>query len=196
MVLLEDFNAHSLKWNLHYGERRDAARLKTLIEKHDLIQNNKPGVVTRPTCNSRISIIDLTFTTPNIRTLNACVIDEELSTPSNHEVVVCDLTQPVETVGGMVTSKEVKSWSIRTLSKDNRKEAAAIWHSTVAGRMRIRENSVEKEIEQEADWIEATLITSLDSHATLLRVTAQSKVWWTSEVEVKCKEYERIGRLY
>lgn len=78
VVILGDDNAHSLKWNLHCGERRDAAGLETLIKRHGLILNNELGVATRPTRSRRTSIIDLTFTTLDIGAPDTLVFDEEL----------------------------------------------------------------------------------------------------------------------
>lgn len=66
VVILREFNAHSTEWNLHCRERRDMAGLETLVKKHDLILNKEPAVATRPTRNSRISIINLTFKTPDM----------------------------------------------------------------------------------------------------------------------------------
>lgn len=66
VIILGDFMAHSPEWNPYVGERRDAASHENPIETHDLIMNNETGVVTGPTGSSRMSIIDLTFTTPNI----------------------------------------------------------------------------------------------------------------------------------
>lgn len=78
----------------------------------------------RPTRNSRTSIIHFTVTIPDNGALNAWFIDEELSTPSDHDVVVCDLANMDKTMGGMRTSWEVTDWNIRTLSEDDRKKAA------------------------------------------------------------------------
>lgn len=66
----------------------------------------------------------------------------------------------------------------------------------MAGRARLGEDSVEKDIQQEGEWINATLTATLDSYATRLRVTAGSKRLSTPEVEGKRKEYGKIGRLY
>lgn len=70
VILLGDFNAHSPKWNLHFGERSNAAGLEALVDRHDLILNNELGMVTRPTQRNTTSIIDLTFTTQEIRVLD------------------------------------------------------------------------------------------------------------------------------
>lgn len=64
-VFQDNFNAYSLQWNVHYGERRDAMGLEMFIETHDLICNNEPGKVTRLTRGQTTSIIDLIFTTPS-----------------------------------------------------------------------------------------------------------------------------------
>lgn len=72
---------------------------------------------------------------------------------------------------------KVIGWSIKTLLENDRKKATAAWHSTAAGRSRVKEDSVEKDIEQEADWIEVTLTATLHSHTTPLRVTVPSNRW-------------------
>lgn len=120
VVILGNFNTHRTEWKLHFGERMEVAGLETLSERHDLILNNELVVATRLTRNSRTSIIELTVTTPDIRALDACVINEELSKPSNHEVVLCNLQNLDETVGELGTSQEVKDWNIKTLSEYNR----------------------------------------------------------------------------
>lgn len=75
VILLKDFNDHSLEWNLHCGERRDTAGLKTLIERHDLILNNEPGKVTRLTHWTTTAINNLKFTTTDIGELDSWIID-------------------------------------------------------------------------------------------------------------------------
>lgn len=107
------------------------------MEKHDLILNNEPEVLTRPTQNNGTSIIDLTFTTPDIRALDALVIDYDMSTLSDHDLVVCDLTNRDEMVGRMGTSQKMTGCSIRTLSEDDRDEIAAVRLSAMAGRPRV-----------------------------------------------------------
>lgn len=62
------------------------------------------------------SIIDLTFTTAEIRVLDMSIIDEQLPILSDHEVIVCGLTNMKESVGGMGTSQVVTGWSVKTLS--------------------------------------------------------------------------------
>lgn len=49
VIMLENFNAHNPKWNLHCGEKRDAAGLEALIERHDLTLNNESERTTRYT---------------------------------------------------------------------------------------------------------------------------------------------------
>lgn len=46
---------------------------------------------------------------------------------------------------------------------------------TATGRDVSGERNTAKEVEQKIDWIEKTLIVTLDRHATLLRVTALFK---------------------
>lgn len=122
VILLGDFNAHSSEWNLHCRKKRDAADLQALIEKHYLILNNELEKATRPTRRNTTSIMDLTFTTQEIGALDTWIIDRELSTPSNYEVIVCELTNLDETVGGMRTSQEVTGRSFKALPDEEGKE--------------------------------------------------------------------------
>lgn len=107
VIMLGDFYSHSLDWNLHCVERIDTAGLEALIERYDMILNNEPGKATRYTRWTTTFIIDLTFTTEETGRLDSCIIDEELSTPSDYKVIVCDLPNLDETVGGMRTSQVI-----------------------------------------------------------------------------------------
>lgn len=71
------------------------------MERHNLILTNEPGKATRHTRRDTTSIIDLTFTTTEIRVLDTWIIDDELSTPSDYEVMVCYLANVDETVERM-----------------------------------------------------------------------------------------------
>jgi Endonuclease-reverse transcriptase len=87
-ILLGDFNAYSSYWNPLTDRRKDANLLEAIIDKFDLILNNESGAITRPNSRDNNSIIDLTFTTTSIRLLNSWLIEEEYTTPSNHELIV------------------------------------------------------------------------------------------------------------
>lgn len=67
VILMSNFNAHKLKWNLHYSKIRDVAGIKRLIEGHDQILKNEPGKATRPTRQNISLFIDVTFTIQEIR---------------------------------------------------------------------------------------------------------------------------------
>jgi aminoglycoside N3'-acetyltransferase len=68
--------------------RKDVDSLEAIIDKFDLILNNEPGAIIRPNSRENNSIIDLTFTTTSIGLLNSWLIEEEYTTPSNHELIV------------------------------------------------------------------------------------------------------------
>lgn len=88
MIMPENFNAHSLKWNFHCNERRDAVGLETQIERHHLILKNDLGKVTRVTHRNTTSIINLTFTSQKIRVLDSWIMDAELGTPFDYQEIV------------------------------------------------------------------------------------------------------------
>lgn len=76
MVLLGDFNAHSPEWNVHYGEKREAVGVEKFVGAYNIILNNEPEKALPPTRRKMTSIIDLTFTTPDIGAPNMWVIDD------------------------------------------------------------------------------------------------------------------------
>lgn len=143
-----------------------------------------------------MSIINLMFTTREIEAVDFWIIDQELSTMFDHKVIVCDLTNLDETVGGMGTSQEVTGRSIKTLSDEKTNETCKDWHQTAAERPRMGEVGTRQDMVEEAEWIESILTTMLDRHVTQIRVTAGSKRWWTPEAEGKHKEYGCTRKLY
>jgi Endonuclease-reverse transcriptase len=68
--------------------RKDADSLEIIIDKFDLILNNEPGAIIRLNSRENNSIIDLTFTTTSIRLLSSWLIEEEYTTPFDHELIV------------------------------------------------------------------------------------------------------------
>jgi aminoglycoside N3'-acetyltransferase len=70
--------------------RKDADSLEAIIDKFDLILNNELGAIIRSNSRKNNSIIDLTFTTTSIGLLNSWLIEEEYTTPSNHELIIFD----------------------------------------------------------------------------------------------------------
>jgi len=83
-----DFNAHSPVWNPLISTRIEASPLEHIVENFNLILNNEPEAITRPNARNNKSIIDLTFTTTSMGLLNSWLIEEELSTPSDYELIV------------------------------------------------------------------------------------------------------------
>lgn len=102
--------------------------------RHNLILNNELGKAIRLTPQNTTSIINLMLTTPEVGKLDTWIIDEELSTPTDHEVIVSDLANLDETIGGMGTSQKVTGWSVKGLSKEAKKEASADYHRAAAER--------------------------------------------------------------
>lgn len=70
-----------------------------------MILNNELGKVNRPTRWKTTSIIDQTVTTPESGVSGSWILDGELSTLLDHEVIVCDLMNLDEIVVGIGTSQ-------------------------------------------------------------------------------------------
>lgn len=72
------------------------------------------------------SIIALIFSTPEIGALDRGVLDSELTTLSDNEVLVCDSANPEGKVDSMGISQEITRCGIREMTKDSRKQAAKL----------------------------------------------------------------------
>jgi hypothetical protein len=85
-ILAGDFNARSPMWDPWTNSRYNASTTEQLVERHGLVLNNND----QPTRRGRDcqSIIDLTISTPNVGQLEMWEVDEDLATPSDHEVIV------------------------------------------------------------------------------------------------------------
>lgn len=78
-------------------------------------------------------------------------MDDELETPSDHEVLVCDIAYPEREARSLGTSQKIRGWVVRSMSEESKKGAAMEWHMTAAGRYILRESSTDEEIEQEVE---------------------------------------------
>ena len=70
-ILLDNFNVHSPIWNSLISTKIETESLEEIVEKNDLILNNKLGITTRLNTRKNQSIIDLMFTSTVIELLNS-----------------------------------------------------------------------------------------------------------------------------
>lgn len=71
VVFLSDFNAHNMDWNINNGsERREVAGIEKLMDTYHLILNKEKEMTIRHTQRKTTSILDWTFTTPEISALD------------------------------------------------------------------------------------------------------------------------------
>lgn len=87
-------------------------------------------------------------------------------------MIVSDLSNVDNMVGGIETSQEVMGWSIKDLFDEAKKESVADWHRAAAGQPWVGQGSSQEDIKREA---QSTLTAVLDKFATQIRVTALSK---------------------
>lgn len=62
------------------------------------------------------------FTIREISALEPLIIDGELRTQSDRDVIVCDLANMNETVGVIGTSQKITGWSVKALSDEKKRE--------------------------------------------------------------------------
>ena len=196
-ILLGDFNAHSPEWNPLITLRIEAGPLEQIIKDFDLILNNEPGAITRPNARNNKSIIDLIFTTIQIGLLDSWLIEEDLSTPSDHELIVfswldLNLNQSEN------RNQEITGWDIDKLLKDEEKLklAYSYWQENSENRILIDNLSIKEDLEKEAIWLEETLTKTLNLYAKPLRITAYSKRWWNSTIKEARTKYSQVKREY
>jgi ribonuclease HI len=199
-VLLGDFNAHSPTWNPLIAQKRDAESLERIIEEFDLILNNEEGAITRPGKGNKGTIIDLAFTTTELGPLDSWAIDEDNPTPSDHAVILlewAELTESPITYKGRM-KEDITGWNIDGLKQDPDALAKAKedYLSYVINRPLVDSNSLQQHLEEEAAWIEESLVQTLNKHAKPIRITAYSKRWWNQEVQEARTRYARARRSY
>jgi len=195
-LLLGDFNAHSLLWNPQARARSNAAPLEALIERFELLVENDPDVPTRPKTTPGISIIDLALTTRELGPLECWTVDTEHQTGSDHELIVLEWA-PVNKARPD-SSLEITGWHIQALQSDAAalKLAAADWEVRTALRPELGSNCTREEAIEEAEWLQSTLVETLNTHAKPLRVSAFSKRWWCAEIKEKRSSYARAKRAW
>jgi macrodomain Ter protein organizer (MatP/YcbG family) len=141
------------------------------------------------------SIIDLTFTTTSIGLLNSWLIEEEYTTPFDHELIVFDWLD-LNLNNKSPQNQDIIGWDIDKLIQDEKQlEIAAIyWQKTAINRPLIDNLSNKEDLEEEANWIEKTLINTLNLYAKPLHITARSKRWWNSTVQEARLKYSQAKR--
>lgn len=88
VLFLGDVNTHSLVWNPHCRRRKNAKPLEDLIERFDLLINNKLGRTTRP-ASTGVSVIDLVLSTiVELGFLTLWEILEEYPSLLDHELIL------------------------------------------------------------------------------------------------------------
>lgn len=85
---------------------------------------------------------------------------------------------------------------IKTISEEEKEEVQKAWQERTVGREVLHDSCSTERTEEKARWIEMSLTSVMNSLATLLRVTACSKGWWTLEVATKHRVYGRTNCLY
>ena len=94
-ILAGDFNTHHESWNpgMHPNQRSNHTQTRTLIDRYSLELANHPGIETHFGRRSKNkSVIDLTFSTPNLT--NEMVnwsVDERANTGSDHAYIRFDI---------------------------------------------------------------------------------------------------------
>lgn len=175
VLLLGDINAHSPLWNPHCQRIINAKSLDELIEKFHLLINNESGRATRPASRG-VSIIDLTLSTIELGPLSLWEIPQDYPSLSDHELIVLrwkdigyhlsrseDGTPARSDIAGLFSAPD----KLESAQKD--------WTSHSHTRTILDTTSSIKNLDDEVDWFEKTLLLVLDAHAKVLRVTSFSK---------------------
>lgn len=104
--------------------------------------------MTRPIKGQPTSIIDFTFFTPELGALESWIIDEELVTPFDHELIIFNMTNMDETVDRMSTSQEVTGWPIKAMSEEETKVLLKAWQKRTGGRKTLGDSCSTEKVEE------------------------------------------------
>jgi hypothetical protein len=140
--------------------------VERLIERHELIVSNNDHQATRCGKNCRL-IIDLTLSTRRVGALAVLEIDENLTTASDHEVIVFSWP-PLVATKIQNESTTAPNWNIDRLCADEKAMRAAgeQWHELGGRRAPISSGASKAELEDEARWMQDS--SGLDWTSTLL----------------------------
>jgi hypothetical protein len=92
--------------------------------------------------------------------------------------------------------QDITGWDIDKLLKNEKRLRLATihWQETAINRPLIDDLSSKEDLENEAIWIEKTLIDTLNLYAKSLRITAYSKRWWNSTIQKTRLKYAQAKR--
>lgn len=180
-ILAGDFNARSPRWDPYTRRPTNCNELLELIEKFQLILNNTEEP-TREENESR-SVIDLTFSTPEIGLLDHWAVDLNNPTTSDHKIIYFSWLPLREESSPRRLEKVVTGWDIDLLARDPIKETKARenWIRLSLANPPILETT--DNLDQEAKWIQQALTDVLNSWAKPLYITTFSKRWWNKDIK-------------
>lgn len=194
VLLLGDVNAHSPIWNPHCRRRKNAQPLEDLIERFDLLINDESERTTRPAIDG-VTIIDLALSTVKLGFLTLWEIPEDHPSLSDHELILLRWGN----ISYDLPSKESAvptGWDIHGLTKslEDLESARVDWIGRSKSQKLLDQDSNQKDLHEEVNWIEENLAEVLNAHAKVLRVTSFSKGWWNKEVAEARKTWARAKR--
>ncbi|KAI7702346.1 hypothetical protein KC353_g14803, partial [Hortaea werneckii] len=163
-ILAGDFNSRSPAWDPWVEGHHNAGATEGLIGDYSLIVNNTD----QPTrCGPRSkSVIDLTLSTPSVGALQTWYIDEDFATPSDHAVIIFSWS-PLSSQASGLEARPMSSWNIDELCADKERleQAADHWKQISESRRHVSAESMEEDLEAEAQWIQDSLTCVLNRHA-------------------------------
>ncbi|KAL2005213.1 hypothetical protein VTN00DRAFT_2423 [Thermoascus crustaceus] len=91
----------------------------------------------------------------------------------------------------MEPSQMITGWQIQALQaeKEALEKAAQAWKDLADNRPPLTDNCLERDIAEEAIWIQDSLTAILNQHAKPIRISPYSKRWWGSEVRQARRAY-------
>jgi hypothetical protein len=114
-------------------------------------------------------------------------------TTSDHEALSWGVTT---VVAPEEYDTPTRGWAVgEWLEDEDRAQKEALdWHHRSEPRPLLSSHCSKEEVEEEAVWIRLQLIEMLDQSARRIRITAQSKRWWSLEVKSARQTYGRTRR--
>ena len=194
-ILAGDFNSRSPYWDARTTREQRDTRIANFIDDHELLLNNDPEKATRREARKgRLveSTLDLTLSTSTLGLLPHWTIDDECTTPSDHEIIIFTWS-PLEEAPPL----DMKGWNLAALEKspEHLSTAFSLWKDLYAARALPELNTTDK-IDEEVSHLEKCIKETLDLSAPTLRLSPKSKKWWTEDLKEKHKVFMRHKRQF
>jgi hypothetical protein len=191
-VLAGDFNAHSIRRDPMCHVQRDAGCWEDVIDEQGLKIGNDAEVTHHWTSEGHEgeSVTDLTLAERPI-TKWSLLADDDPTTGSDHMVIEWEVEVDRQEEAG---HERVAGWNLAAMTEEDAKAAEKRWMEVAKGSAHLDAECTADEEKQDAPWCQKAIGNTLGATAKKVRIWAQSKTCWNTDIRERRKVVRRETR--